>query len=265
MRSEFISKNAAGDIEKFYNFNKNYQKNIKPKDNQNLRIATMNCHRFESINAEDTSIAAINELFKWFDDNNCDLVAIQEYNSKYRNKIAELAKSNNLYTAPIDFTNYGYMVLSRYPVKTKLTNIVAGDRKAMIIELDYKGKLLRLCNAHLSLFPRDYSKPNSLNYKRSVHKTIEHHKIQLKEILSMTLDIIMGDMNFTPDDPEYDIMQNRGWISQYEKYELPTTPFNTTVDFIFTQDENKKITRVNTWVEPFLMTDHRAVITDIFI
>jgi endonuclease/exonuclease/phosphatase family metal-dependent hydrolase len=88
-------------------------------------------------------------------------------------------------------------------------------------------------------------------------KNVDTRVSQLKEIFKYNPDIILGDMNFTNDDPEYKKTIKNTLYQDTIKEEYPTLFNCERVDFIF--NKNKKI-KCDSYVVSYPYSDHLPVI-----
>jgi endonuclease/exonuclease/phosphatase family metal-dependent hydrolase len=260
LNSEFRSKNRDGVIEKFYNDNANLLSGSAKPANA-LRIATLNIHGSRSMNVLDTPEESVNCVFDFMDKHKIDILGLEEYNSKYANLFDTLIKGRGLFSTPLRGWSFMNLIISRFQLDNiKTISLPGGDHRSLVVanvmNSDYEW---RIGLTHLSILPRNYNAPNSESYKESVAATIERHREQLNVIEQNPTDILMGDFNFNRTEPEYSWMHDAGWCDHSTN--VPTTPFGTTVDFVWTRHNVSK----SVYVCAFMQSDHRAVVADIIV
>lgn len=252
-----VNKNKDNRMVKFYNQNVKLSSNAYMKEDE-FRVGSINVHGFHGINATHTVERCIAGVFELIDNNSIDVLGIQEYNNSY-NLIFELfLKKYGLYSTRLTGFKYSNIIVSRYQLYHETAISLPGNDKRTLVTvelIDNKNREWIIGVTHLSILPRNYECPDTDQYRESVRATFDLHMEQLDLINEIRPDILLGDFNFNTDEPEYDWMRKRNWCDNSK--DIPTTPFGTIVDFIWTKFDKP------VYVLGSIYTDHRPVIADI--
>lgn len=250
---EFKNKNKNNQIVDFYETNVRLENLTYPKPDKALRVATINAHGFRSINTSHTTSKCVAGLIEFMLRHSIDVLGVEEYNSKHHALLEQLIKENNLYSTATTGWSYMNLIISRYPISNELTIVLPGDDHRFLVMgtiVDTNENEYKIGVTHLSILPRNYDFPDTDSFKESVKGTIDRHKEQLGKTSEYDLDILMGDFNFNRSEPEYNWMLPK-W--QDTSSNEPTTPFGTTVDFVWTHDQSPAFVLYSKY------TDHRSV------
>jgi endonuclease/exonuclease/phosphatase family metal-dependent hydrolase len=134
-------------------------------------------------------------------------------------------------------------------------------RNAMLFSIENKNIYnIKFVGTHLEIGDRYTERSGSFRDHAQIvniyNKNTQNRVLQLNNIIKYKPDIILGDMNFTIDDYEYNsLKKNRVYVDTI-KEEYPTLFNCERVDFIFT---NKKI-KCNSYVLSYPYSDHLPVI-----
>jgi len=241
-----------------------YIKKVKPI----YKFMTLNVHSFVSSNLNDTFEITVNklkELLKKFD---VDFCFLEEYTSYVKDEYIEsiFNEYNILKTPNLGNRNdkyFGNVLLSKDKIKkyqiVQLSEKKNERRMAIIFELDNKSvKDINFCGIHLEIGERYTERSGTFKqhqqiidiYNNNANKRI----LELNKINNYKPDVIMGDFNFTKDDPEFEHISNA--YNDTIKEEYPTLFNNERVDFIL----SKKNIKCESFVVSYPYSDHLPVI-----
>lgn len=257
LNNEFKNKNKNNQIVEFYEKNVRLENLTIPKPTDSLRVATINVHGFRSINSLHSAADCVTGLIEFMKRHSIDVLGVQEYNTKHHALLEQLIKKNNLYSTTLTGWSYMNLIITRYPPTLEETIILPGGDNRFLVRcniVDANNNEYKIGVTHLSILPRNYDYPDTDAFKESAQATIDHHKLQLAKIGEYDLDILMGDFNFNATEPEYGWM-SPGWNDASAAEH--TTPFGTTVDFVWTHTKNQAHVTYQAY------TDHRCVMKDI--
>ena len=254
----FKSKNGNNKMVEFYDKNVQLENLTYPKTSSGFRVGTINAHGFIAVNKNHTAAQCVTGLIEFMIRHSIDILGVQEYNSKHHSLLESLIQSHGLYSTILTGWSYMNLIISKYPLYGEETiTLPGGDHRTLVrVTVQIGEDEWQIGTTHLSILPRNYDRPDSDMYRESVTATIEMHREQLAKIKQYPLDILMGDFNFNTNEPEYGWMHEDGWNDESESD--PTTPFETTVDFVWTRKPNP-----GAHVLYSVFTDHRPVIKDI--
>jgi len=188
------------------------------KSNPIFKFLTLNVHSFISSNLNDTFeivINKLNELLNKFDVDFCFLEEYQSYiNDNYIENIFtnyNIIKSPNLGNKKDRF--FGNVLLSKDKIKKyqfiQLSQTKYERRMATLFDIDNKNvKDINFCGTHLEIGDRYTERSGAFKkyeqiidiYNNNTNKRI----LEFNKIMNNKPDIIMGDFNFTKDDPEFE-------------------------------------------------------------
>jgi len=228
--------------------------NISSKPND-IRIMSLNIHNFNSVNLNDTKVNILLTILDICNHLSIDICCLQEY---YDNKFEiESSKYNYIKSDK----HYGLVVLYKknHPIKNINHFLLSNDlsykqkRFGLMFEL-YDKKYI---TTHLDIGKRFYDRSSSMVYAKELYKIMIFNSQlrikQLDKILKYEPDYIIGDFNFTLLDKEYTYLtKTKNYHTKLVDY---TTPHNTQVDFIFSKDPIKLISRLN-----FQYSDHLPIV-----
>lgn len=245
---------SLGNYEKkidFYYKNMSYKKELNQIKGRNFKIKfmTFNVHFFESINTEISMEEFSHKIIKMMDDFDLDFICLQEYTDNPYLENMGL----HVYKKKANWIIYN-AVISRKPLKT--FGFYISKTRRSVIFFKYNG--LFFCNTHLEigssldfyLSNKDYQALVDTYYQNSDERIEE-----LQKIINVRPNVIMGDLNFNKEDPEYDFITQkyRDTIIK-EKGSLMIN--KSRVDYIFALPRFK----VSSMVIPFNLSDHLPVL-----
>ena len=227
--NDYVQKNQNNQLLKFYSFNLN---NYPVKIPQKNLIFTLNVHSFKSINENDESI---NHLIKLIEEIDCQLVCLPESLTDKTHYFKKLKKYKIFNAKTENFKNKDCLTLLYKKVnkvfEKKLPNQVKTLRKMICV------------------------KNNNLTYIFTHLEVEDRCRLEeLKFILKYNPDFIVGDLNFKENSPEYHFLINQGFKTLTSN--LKTTPFGTTVDYIWFKNNDNFIQTII----PYPYSDHRGVL-----
>lgn len=212
------------------------------KDHDNLSIMSFNVHCFE-----DSCIQDIVKLIKSQCTNGPDIVVFQEVGTSYNMKIKDIFG----YFEKLGYIDYIYvpngasklgkknhmtsfvMIISKESFKKKESidlTVTIHIRNCIVIQT--KSNII-IAGVHLEIGERFHHLPEDNALRLQIEKQNSDARIKELEILLLkypNLDIIIGDFNFSPNDPEFKWLLQKDYIFAKD-YEW-TTPYNR-VDMVF--------------------------------
>jgi endonuclease/exonuclease/phosphatase family metal-dependent hydrolase len=241
-----------------------YIKKTKPK----FKFITLNVHNFVSSNLNDTFEITINKLKELLDKFDIDFCFLEEYTSYVKDEYVEnifneynILKTPNLGDRKDKF--FGNVLLSKDKIKKfeiiQLSQKKHERRMAIIFEIDNKNvKDIKFCGTHLEIGERYTERSGAFKkeeqiidiYNNNANKRI----LELNKIMNNKPDIIMGDFNFTKEDPEFEHISTSYKDTLKEEY--PTLFNNERVDFII----SKKNIKCESFVVSYPYSDHLPII-----
>jgi hypothetical protein len=252
------SKNPEFKLINYYINNKLDQSQIEsfkkiPTSDNDLRLFTLNVHNFRSINLNDQAKYILEQLLSLIENLQIDICFLQEY-------YTDLQIDSTIYSYIKDPSHIGLVILYKknLPIKNiyseKLYNEKYFDQRRWILSFDLHNK--KFINTHLEIGKRFHDRSGSLYHANDLYDIINFNyklrKKQLKQILSLKPDFIIGDFNFNYLDLEYKYLTDEEGF--YSCLVGATTPFGKQVDFIFAKKIYNDYTKIN-----FQYSDHQAV------
>jgi endonuclease/exonuclease/phosphatase family metal-dependent hydrolase len=253
--------------------NKNILKIIK-KSSPKFKFMTLNVHSFISSNLNDTFIDVVNKLKLLLDTFNIDMCVLEEFSSYtydddlfFENTFTNynILKSNNIGNKKDRF--FGNVILAKDIIYNHkmitLPNMKNKPlRNAMLFSIKNKNVYeIKFIATHLEIGDRYTERSGSFRDHAQIVeiyvKNVDTRVSQLNTIIKYNPDIILGDMNFTNDDPEYKKTIKNTLYEDTMKEEYPTLFNCERVDFIF--NKNKKI-KCDSYVVSYPYSDHLPVI-----
>ena len=228
----------------------------KPLDGD-VVIGTLNVNYEGSINLLHTVEDRMRAIFEFMKSNRIALLGIQEYIRNNDEVFLKLAKEYGYYTTVDSRDALGDIAvnvfISKKPLNVKKIYLKGlPKRKRTVFITRFAGKTI--CLTHLELIsPRNWS--DAWEVEEAAWETSAIHFKQLRFILSFKPDIILGDFNMNKESPEYTWLTQQNWEDNTDR---ATTPFGTTVDFIFHPAARSALAKVK--VFNYLYSDHRAVL-----
>ena len=230
-------------------------------------IMTFNVHLFKSINNLESSKFAFQMLLQMIIKFNIDLICLQEF---FYNNLLSLEYIKNelnkigyiLHFLPI-YSSYGNAIISReepFIEKTIILPNYSRGEKRIATFFRLKNIKYLFCITHLEIGKR-YKFAGQLLPESELRELVAFNSNirsrQLDAIMNYAPDIILGDFNFEKRNDEYYNI-TKTYLT-FDKYILKTTPFGTTVDFIFYRKKSN-IPVVYSCTVDFQYSDHLPVL-----
>jgi endonuclease/exonuclease/phosphatase family metal-dependent hydrolase len=269
----FHTKKFLGVFSQYYNNQINNNRNKKileliKKNKPKYTIMTFNVHSFVSSNLNDTYEITIKKLKELLDLFNIDFCFIEEYSSYINDTYFENIFTNyNIIKSPNLGNKYnkyfGNILLCKDKIKIYRNINLPNKKDSKRIATEYiidndNIKDLKIIGTHLEIGDRYTERRGSFKLPNQIieiyNKNVNNRILQLNTIMEKTPDIILGDFNFTIDDPEFEHISVKYEDSMKEEY--PTLFNNERVDFIF----RKKEIKCNSYVVSYPYSDHLPVI-----
>jgi len=271
----FHSKKFVGVFNQYYknqtdnDRNKEILKIIKNKKSY-CRFLTFNVHSFVSSNLNDTFEIVINKLKELLIQFDIDFCILEEYASYIDDDYFNLIFNNyNILKTPNlgnKFDKYfGNVILSKDKISIfkfqELSSNKGNKRMAIIFNIENENfKNISFCGTHLEIGERYTERSGTFKQHKQIldiyNSNVNKRILELNKIQNLKPDIIMGDFNFTKDDPEFEHINNL--YNDTLKEEYPTLFNNERVDFIF---KNKKSTfDCESFVISYPYSDHLPVL-----
>jgi endonuclease/exonuclease/phosphatase family metal-dependent hydrolase len=263
---KFSAKNVNFKLIDYYLNNKMDQKQIddfkkiqisktetETETENKIKVFTLNIHNFHSINLNDQPYYILEHLLSLIDNLGIDICFLQEY-------YTDLEIESKKYKYIKDPSHLGLVVLYKkdLPItnisSVKLYNEQYFDQRRWILSFDLFNK--KFVNTHLEIGKRFFDRSGSTFYANELYNIIKFNynlrKKQLKQIINLEPDFIIGDFNFNNLDLEYKFLIDEGY---YTGLVGATTPFGKQVDFIFAKKPYNHYTKIN-----FQYSDHQAMV-----
>lgn len=223
-----------------------------------LRVMSLNVHNFRSVNLDDTRDFIMRQLLRLLRLTDTSVLCCQEF---YNQDLQLPPQDAGDFAMLRSRGHEGLVILHRrtVPVRVervvKLPNDVGLDPKRFGLFFRVAGRTL--CSTHLEIGKRFFERSGSVMQPEQLLEIVSYNtglrKRQLDALLLHRPDYIIGDLNFTPQDAEFDYITAKG----YESERLPyTTPFDTQVDYMFGRLGNKPALRAVS----FPYSDHLPVV-----
>jgi hypothetical protein len=180
----------------------------------------------------------LDDLLKLIELSDASIIFLQEYPVKHLDRIKSLKNYQTIITTNGD-EDLRLVALVNLN-KTKFTKFdIIKDRKRAIrnsIVLyfnDSSGKPIKIIGTHLEIGKRFMKNTRFVEYSDFYDiykKNIKYRFEQLSKILNYRPDLIIGDFNFKPDDPEIKLLSQSGFTFSGDE---PTSIFKKKVDYAF--------------------------------
>lgn len=199
------------------------------KDSNYVRMMTYNVHNFK-IFGENNNENVKERMFQVIQDQNPDIICFQEFYSRFKGRYKTVDSLKQRLNMPYvyfdqsiknDYEAYGLAIFSRYPIKNKgriVFNDIPTGNESIYVDLDIKGKIVRVYNVHLqsiSFDKQDYvfidkiaeQSSGKLNASKRIMRMLKYAfqkrsdqiDVMKKHMASCTTPyIIAGDFNDTP-------------------------------------------------------------------
>lgn len=273
--SIFHNKKFLGVFKQYYDNqidnNRNKQilkiiKETKPK----FKFMTFNVHSFVSSNSNDSYELILNKLKELLNKFDIDFIIMQEFASYINDNFIEnmfteynILKSPNLGNRRDKY--FGNVLLSKDKIKKynfiELSQIKGNRRMATFFELENEiVKNINFCGTHLEIGDRYTERSGSFKQHNQIIETynsnVNKRILELNKIDKINPDIIMGDLNFTKDDPEFEHISVKYIDTLVEEY--PTLFNNERVDFVLKNKKNS--IKCESYVISYPYSDHLPII-----
>lgn len=241
-------------------------RDTKPK----FKFITLNVNSFMSPNNNDTFEIIINKIKNLLDIFNIDFCFLQEYCSNVSDEYIEsiFTNYNILKSQKLDLKNskyFGNILLTKDKLNKYQFNVLSEYKNVKRISLNFEinnknAKDLIFCSTQLeigdSYKERNQSFKSHENIIDTYNKNVNERILEINKIIDIKPDVILGNFNFTKDDPEYEHISNSYKDSIKEEYH--TLPNNERVDYIFT-NKSKNI-NCNSYVVSYPYSKNLPVI-----
>ena len=286
LNPEFERKNRHGDIVDFYKKQLELDE-VQKKTSVEItsapvsdHIGTLNVHMFRPINLAHSYDEAMGAPIQLMDKFNVSILALQEVPLQYLDQFEDIIDSNHMFSTiskkdevfensdePV--TN---VVISRYPIVEEARRFLPNDgpythRHRHVIYFrvpthPYYGDKL-FATTHLEVAEQSDDVTATRIRKQQIHDILRNAPLKAGP------DIIMGDLNFKSlvdrnadkPTPEFALLDskyhNEVALSEFHY----TTPWNTTVDYIwYKKTDPKKTWGISSYSVNYPWSDHRPVI-----
>ncbi|ARF11295.1 endonuclease/exonuclease/phosphatase family protein [Klosneuvirus KNV1] len=248
----------------------NYLDYLREESNS-LIICSYNVHGWVNINAKINvadNFANILKLFQDYDD--IDILVLQEVcfrdylTENYIKEEFQKIGFNDSFSVPnggcfLNSMKTDYiMILSKekFQMKKEIDVTIARWKRSCLI---VKYKSINILAVHLEIGKSYHHLPINEYRKKIESDNTKDRIIQLNKLLNNDIDMIVGDFNFTPNDPEFKWLLDKEFIFCQDL--THTTPFNRT-DMVFIKD---KISNINNKSISCNYSDHLPIISEIKI
>jgi endonuclease/exonuclease/phosphatase family metal-dependent hydrolase len=204
-----------------------------------IRILSYNLRSLVCANVLRSIDAVANDLLKLIELSDAAIIFLQEYPVEHLDRIKSLKNYQTIITTNGD-EDLRLVALVNLN-KTKFTKFdIIKDRKRAIRNSillyfnDSSGKPIKIIGTHLEIGKRFMKNTRFVEYSDFYDiykKNIKYRFEQLSKILSYKPDIIVGDFNFKPDDPEIKLMNQSGFT--FSDVNETTSIFKKKVDYAF--------------------------------
>lgn len=283
MADSFANRNNNFQIIKFWNDNRmdtqfdvDLRNKIKKiKDPNTLSICTFNIHSFYSINFFDTVIDAFNKFIIMINNFSIDLVCVQEFATHADLTLVYMEKElknigYNLHFIPTVSETFGNAIISKFDIDIQNNLILPTEprlrtvRKLTTFNI-YHEKFSKIIFGltHLDIGSRYTSRQGSILQEFEVKDIMVSNSILRKNQIEAIINsdpkpnIILGDLNSEPSDPEIKLLFESYYTNMSNI--THTTPFDTIVDYIFYDDQVKKLLTLSSMIK-YRYSDHLPII-----
>jgi endonuclease/exonuclease/phosphatase family metal-dependent hydrolase len=242
--------------------------NIIKKSKPVYKFITLNLHGFVSSNLNDTFEIVVNKLNELLNKFNIDFCFLEEFQSYVNDDYIEnifvkynILKSPNLGSKGGKY--FGNVLLSKDKINKynfiELSNNKNMKRMATIFQIDNKNvEHIKFCGTHLDIGDRYTERSGTFKSHQQIIDTFNSNSnkriLELNKIINNSPDILLGDLNFTKEDPEFEHLSRV--YNDTMKEEYPTLFNNERVDFIF----GKKSIKCDSYVVSYPYSDHLPVL-----
>lgn len=208
-----------------------------------MRYLSINVHMWQPINGFKTRQDAINGLCELIDRCNPEVVCLYEVPGDSRYELSRVIKNYKI----VSWTSeaFGNAILSRIPLAKLYTVRIQPPLPKLGTYHSrwatfFTNRGEKVCMTHLSVGSRDF-----------VAESTRARMQELDNINSHRPNILMGDLNFRPDDPEFVYCQSMGF--HYTGSGQATSPFGE-IDYVWTLRDGQTSRAI-----PYVWSDHLPV------
>jgi len=199
---------------------------------EGIKLLSFNVKGFSSGNALHDNNKTFHQFLEFLDKISPDIVVVQEFERSYLDK---LPKKYHKFSVPNGGGGLCVVVLTINPAVFKFIEFKARmPRNSILVEYrGHDGKTTKIIGTHLDIGERYASRFNMNGYGdfyRKFKSNVRLRSEQLKKLISYSPDIIIGDFNFNPENPELAVMTNAGYV--YDETG-PSSIYGKKVDFAF--------------------------------
>ena len=250
LEESFSSKNNNFQIIKFWNYNKMDSKQnksicLKIKSlAENFVLMTLNVHSFYSVNHYNSAKDFFKKFLLLMKNFRVDLACVQEFKIDDQLQMKYIERKLQKASYHITFTpcirNFGNAIISRFNIKMEEEMKLKNEnfkmvRKATFFRIERNQvEHLLFCLTHLEIGHRYTARTGGLLPEEDLVKLMKINSTvrtnQLKQIIEKKPDIILGDFNFNPDDPEFQFLT--GSYDVFLEKITSTNPFGGITDYI---------------------------------
>lgn len=233
------------------------------KPANSLVIVNLNVHQFEPIRLG-TSVDTITEMANFMKAQSADVAVLHEVLSI---SLMDLLKAMSIagFTSHSILENHSSIVFSKTKTTFQLPlQIAKVDAERGIRHKRYATfftlRGIKMCATHLSIGSYTFKIKDEKRAKEVFDINSAQRISELNIILDQNPDVIIGDLNFQPNDPEFAHLVKKGYTTELKEIK-ETTPFGTTVDYFFFKKDFKKSYNLQT--VPYKYSDHYPVLCTI--
>lgn len=231
-----------------------------------LRVITYNVHGFISNNAKNSKEWVLEQTTEWIKASNATVTVLQEVPhwalGHLESKFPNMKYCLNGMPLMTELSSQLYLVvLSKNYVDWRVIEIEMDDkyRYVMLGNVDN----IKIACVHYPIGSPLFDRFGVILEPGNFDKLYEENsKMRIRYtdmLLAEKPNIIVGDCNFQPGDPEFKYLEKAGYITDSIE---PTNVHSVKVDYIF---HDSSIGSVETHVVKYNESDHRPVVGDIFL
>lgn len=244
----------------YYDLEKKIYNNEKLKipKTDGIKLLSFNVRNFVSGNALNDTDKVFKMFLDFINKTVPNIIIIEEFESQYLNRIpSKYFKFSTLNGGG----KTSLLILTDKPCNHTIINSKPYRALRNNILVEYKlpnNKIIKIIGLHLEIGIRYTNTLKMKVYEEfydSFKKNVQMRSEQLKQVLSYNPDIITGDFNFNPDDPEIDVLIKAGY---HFNNTGPTSIYGKKVDFVFT----KKHIKGQDYVLDYYESDHKPILFD---
>ena len=225
---------------------------IQEKEMYKIRILSYNVRNFASANVLDYKRKTFDNFMKLVEKINPNIIILQDFDPEYYvhmpNKYKKQAPNGKAGSTLAVFTDHpSFFEVIKFRGINERDSIMINYKYIKILATNLEVGKDYWNGYHYFYRPSAFSKVYESNYKM--------REEQIKELLALTPDIVVGDMNFTPEDDEMKLFEAAEYSCEKE---LSTTIYGAKMDFVFS---NKKI-KGREYVLDYYKSDHKPLVYD---